>query len=404
MIAGKNGEYSFTRDVDEAFTRALADVSKPFVVDSKDDSLLSHFQVTSRLPDSMASLNDEELMKQLATVLFCRSTTSPTDELADSISELSGGLVSNDLRGITQTLSSSSLWGTASVDCDGVSSDTKLTHSGIEAAYVPNGIIDNHTCVTTLSLPSFSSGAGISSSFEPLSSGSTNIAVASTVTAVRQSDPLSLLPPLTVATCSCMSVKRTSETNAVLSTPADSGTSSLDSLLAPIMAAPVLHIGSLPALPQVFVSTPASLLVSAPGSASLPSVGLPSLQTLPDVHTLMKPSRRYIVDSRPMVTSGLSALPLASIFTPFSTAFCPPPPVSSSSVIKMDHPLAATTVLATVSVASCSPSTVCSCNTATSSVVPSVSVVQFTVGQTAMLPSSLSSSSAVSYQTSLSGT
>jgi len=402
MIAGKNGEYNLARDVDEAFTRALADMSKPFVVDSKDDSL-SHFQLTSRLPDSIASLNDEELMKQL--VLFCRSTASPTDELAESIGELSGGLVSNDLRGITQTLSTSSPWGTASVDCDGVSSDTKLTHSGIEAACIPNGIIDNHTCLTTLSLPSFCSGAGISS-FVPLSSGSTHVAVASTVTAARQSDPLSLLPPLTVTTCSCMSVNRTSETSAVLTTPADSGTSSLDSLLAPIMAAPVLHVGSLPALPQ-FVSTAGSLHVSAPGSASLPSVGLPSLQTLPDVHTLMKPSRWYVVDSRPMVTSGLSALPLASIFTPFSTAFCPPPPVSSSSVIKMDHPLAATTVLATVSVASCSPSTVCPSsltNTATSSVVPSVSVVQFTVGQTVVLPSSLSSSSTVNYQSSLSGT
>jgi len=409
MIAGKNGEYCLTRDVDEAFTRALAEVSKPFVVDSKDDGL-SHFQTTSRLPDSVASLNDEELMKHLASVLFCRSTTSPMDELADSIGELSGGLVSNDLRGITQTLSTSSPWGTALIDCDGVtavSSDSKLPHGGIEAACIPNGVVDHHACVTTSSLLSVNGGIGVSSSFVPLSSASAYLPVSSAVTAARQSAPVSLLPSLTVATCSCMSVKRISEASTVMSVPADAGTSSLDSLLAPVVAAPVLHIGSLPALPQVLVSTPGSLLVSAPASASLPSVGLPSLQTLPDVHTLMKPSRRHVVDSRPMVTSGLSALPLASIFTPFSTAFCPPPPVSSSSIVKMDHPLAAATVLATVSVASCSPSTVCSSvlsDIAVSSVVPSVSVVQLTAGQTVLLPSSLSSSSTVSCQTSLSGT
>jgi len=393
MIAGKNGEYSLTRDVDEAFARALADVSKPFAVDSKDDGL-SQFQATCRLPDSMAVLNDEELMKHLANVLFCRSTTSPTDDLADSISELSGGLVSSDLRGITQVLSTSSPWGTASIDCDGVtvvSSDTKLTQGGVEPACIPNGIVDHHMYVSTSSLSSAGCGAGVTSSFVPLSSVSTHLVVTSTATAGMQSVPL--CPSVSVAACGCTSAKRMSEANSLMSAPADGGTSSLDSLLAPL-----LHIGSLPALPQVLVSNSGSLNISAP--AILPSMGLPSLQTLPDVHTLMKPSRRY-VDSRPMVTSGLSALPLASIFTPFSTAFCPPPPVSSSSVIKMDHPLAAATVLATVSVPSCGPSTVCSSALSDSAVN---SVVQLTASQTVILPSSLSSSCAVSYQTSLSGT
>jgi len=389
MFVGKNGEYSLTRDVDEAFTRALADVSKPFVVDSKDDGL-TQFQVQSRLPDAVVGLNDEELMKHLASVLFCRSTPSPMYELAESIGELSG-LASSDLRGITQALPSSSPWGVASIDGDGVTavtSDSKLTCSGIEAACIPNGVVD-HTHASSLS--STSSVAGVSSSFLPLSSPPTHIAVASSVTATRQSLPVSSSSSCTVASSfSCMSAQRTSEASSVLSLPGNAGTSSLDSLLAPVMPAPLLHIGSLPALPQVLVSS----------SGPLPSLRLPSLQTLPDVQTLMKPSRQYIADSRPVVTSGLSALPLASIFTPFSTAFYPPPPVSSSSVIKMDHPLAAATVLATVSVGSCSTSTVCSSalsDSAMSSILPPVSVVQFTTGPTVLLPSSLSSSSAISH-------
>ena len=385
--------------MDEAFTRALADVSKPFAVDSKDDGL-SHFQATSRLSDSVASLNDEELLKHLASVLFCRSTANPIDELADSIGELGGGLVSSDLRGITQALpaTATSAWGTASVDCDGVSSDTKLTHGNAESAGMPNGIVDRHTHLTTSSVSPASNGTAV----VRLSSGSAQSSVSSADTAARHSVPVStLLPSLSVGTCSCVPVKAST----VLSAPADvGGTSLLDSLLAPTMASPVLHVGSLAALPQVLVSTPGSsvLVSAAPGSAGLQqsSVGLPSLQTLPDVHTLMKPSRRYVVDSRPMVTSGLSALPLASIFTPFSTTFCPPPPVPSSSAIKMDHPLAAATVLATVSVAGCSPATVCSSGiSAVSSVTPSVSVVQ-----TVLLPSSLSTSSAISCHTSSSGT
>jgi len=401
MLAGKNGEYSLTRDVDEAFTRALADMSKTFVADSKDDGL-TQLQAQSRLPDNVVGLNDEELMKHLASVLFCRSTTSPTYDFADSISELSGGLVSNDLRGITQALSTTSPWGITSMDCDGVTSDTKLTYSGVETMCIPNGIVDHYVYVTTSSLSSVSSVTGVSSSFEPPSSRLTHSTVAT-----RQSVPVSMLPLHTVTAVSCMSVQQMSEASTVLSTPVDAGTSSLDSLLAPIMTAPVLHIGSLPALPRVLVSSPGSLLVSAPSTASLPSARLPSLQTLPDVQTLMKPSRRCVVDSRPVVTSGLSALPLASIFTPFSTAFCPPPPVPSSSVVKMDHPLASATVQATVSVANCSTSTVCSSalsDNAVSSVVPPVSVVQFTAGQAVLLPCSLSSSSAVSHQTSLSDT
>ena len=390
MFVGKNGEYSLTRDVDEAFTRALADVSKPFVVDSKDDGL-TQFQAQSRLPDAVVGLNDEELMKHLASVLFCRSTSSPMYELAESIGELSGGLVSSDLRCITQALPTSSPWGVTSIDGDGVTAvtgDSKLPYSGIEAVCIPNGVVD-HTHVSSLS--STSSVTGVTSSFLPLSSPPTHIAVASSVTATRQSLPVSSLSSCTVASSfSCMSAQRMSEASSILSLPGDAGTSSLDSLLAPVMTAPLLHIGSLPALPQLLVSS----------SGPLPSSRLPSLQTLPDVQTLMKPSRQYIADSRPVVTCGLSALPLASIFTPFSTAFYPPPPVSSSSVIKMDHPLAAATVLATVSVGSCSTSPVCSSalsDSAMSSVLSPVSVVQFTTGPAVILPSSLSSSSAISH-------
>ena len=394
MFVGKNGEYSLTRDVDEAFTRALAEVSKPFVVDSKDDGL-TQFQTQSRLPDTVVALNDEELMKHLASMLFCRSTSSPMYELAESIGELSGGLVSNDMRGTAQGLPTSSPWGVASIDDDGVTavtSDTKLTYSGVEAACIPNGIVD-HTHTSSLSLTS--SVAGVSSSYLLPSSPLTHLAVASSVTATRQSVPVSSSSSssssCTVAwSFSCMSAQRMSEASSVLSVPGDAATSSLDSLLAPVMTAPLLHIASLSALPQVLVSSP----------GPLPSSRLPSVQTLPDVQTLMKPSRQYIVDSRPVVTSGLSALPLASIFTPFSTAFCPPPPVSSSSVIKMDHPLAAATVLATVSVGSCNTSTVCSSalsNSAVSSVLPPVSVVQFTAGPAVLVPSSLCSSSAISH-------
>ena len=406
MFVGKNGEYSLARDVDEAFTRALADMSKSFAVDSKDDGLMQ-FQAQSRLPDSMVGMNEEELMKHVASVLFCRSTTSPEYELGDSVGELSGGLVSNDLRGITQALSTSSPWGLSSVDCDGVTavtSDTKLTYSsGMEAAYVPNGIVDHHVFATVSSSSSLNSVASVSSSFVPLSSGLSHLGVTSSVDKTRQSVPVSSLPLLTVAGFSCTtSVQRTSEPSSLLPVPVGTGTSSLDSLLSPIMTAPILHIGSLPALPQVLVSSPSSLLVSAPATASLPSARLPSLQTLPNVQTLMKPSRRHVVDSRPVVTSGLSALPLASIFTPFSTAFCPPPPVSSSSVIKMDHPLASAAVLATVSVASCSTSA--SYDTAVSSVVPTVSLVHFTAGEAVLLTSNLSSSSAVGHQTPVSGT
>jgi len=361
MFAGKNGEYSLARDVDEAFSRALADMSKPFVVDSKDDGL-TQFQVQSRLTDNVVGLNDEELMKHLASMLCCRSTTSPMYDLADSIGELSGGLTSNDLRGITQALSTSSPWGVASVECDGMTSvtnDTKLTCSGAEAACIPNGIVDyTHTS----SLSSSSSVAdGVSSSFLSTPSGLTHLAAVSAVTATRQSAQVSSLPSCTVAAFGGTSLQRiyTSEASAVLSTPFDAGTSSLDSLLAPVMTAPMLQIGSFPSLPQVLVSSQGSLLVSPPGPVSVPSARLPLLQTLPDVQTLMKPSRRYVTDSQLAVTSGLAALPLASIFTPFSTTFCPPPPVLSSSVTKMDHPLASATVPDTVSMASCSTSTVC---------------------------------------------
>lgn len=374
------------RDVDEAFTRALADVSKPFAVDSRDDSLSSHFQATSRLPDSVPSLNDEELMKHLASVLFSRSATNAMeDELADSIGDFS----TSDLHGITQALPASSAWGTVSVDCDSVSSDTKSTHRNPESVGIPNGIVDLHTHVTTSSVSSANSGTSV-------------VLSSSAVTTSKHSVSVSL-PSLSVATCSsCMSVKD-GTVSSTAQTDVGGTSSSFDGLLTPVLASPLLHVGSLAALPQVLVSAPGgSLLVSTtPGLQQL-AVGLPSLQTLPDVHTLMKPARRYVVDSRPMVTSGLSALPLASIFTPFSTAFCPPPPIPpSSSVIKMDHPLAAATVLATVSVPSCSPLTVCSPGIATvSSVTPSVSV-----GQTVFLPSTPSSNSfTISCQTSSSGT
>ena len=407
IIAGKNGEYSLTRDVDEAFTRALADLSKSFVVDSKDDGM-TQFQAQNRLTDSVVGMNDEELMKHLASVLFCRNTTSPPYELADSISDLSGGLVSNDLRSITQSLPTSAPWEMASIDCDSVTpalnSDTKLTYTGIEAACIPNGIVDHHVCATASSVQSVNSVTGVSSSLVSPSSGlSTSL---SSVSSTTQFMPVTLLPSQTVASFSCTSGQRTLDASTVLSMPVDAGTSSLDSMLAPIMTAPVLQIGSLPALPQMLVSSAGSLLLSATGTASLPSMRLPSLQTLPDVKTLMKPSRQNVIDSRPGVTAGLSALPLASIFTPFSTAFCPPPPVSTP-VIKMDHPLASATILATVSVASCSTLTVSSVtlsNSAMNTVEPSVSLVPFTASQPVLSASSLSSSSAVVQHTPFSGT
>lgn len=394
MFAGKNGEYSLTRDVDDAFSRALADMSKPFVTDSKDDSL-TQFQAQSRLPDNMVvGLNDEELMRHLASVLCCRNTTNPMYEFADSISELSGGLVTNDLRAVTQALPTSSPWGMASVDSDGMTamtSDTKLTYSNTEAACVPNGIVD-HTHTSSVS-----NVAGFSSSFMQPSTGLTHLS--SAVTATVQSVPLSSSLRTLPLFCS-MAVQQMSESGMALSTPSvDAGMSSLDSLLSPIVTAPLLHVGSLPPLSQVLVSSPDLLPTSAAHSATLPSSRLPSLQTLPDVQTLMKPSRRCIVDTRPTVTSDLSILPFASIFAPFSTAYCPPPPVSSST-IKMDHPLATATVLDTVSVGGCSTSTVCSSalsNTAVSSLLPPLSVVQFTAGTTVFVPSALSGSSTVSH-------
>ena len=404
MCTGKNGEYSLTRDVDEAFTRALADVSKPSV-DLKDDGL-TQFQAQSRLPDNVVILNDEELMKHLASVLFTRYATSPTEELADGIGELGGGLVSSDLRGITQALSTSSAWGAALTDCDGmtaVTGETKLAHSGIETACISSASADPHAYISGSTLSSFSNDTSVSLSSVPATCGLAQSAVALPVTATRQSVTASSLPSFTVAACSCTSIQRTSEATSVLSTAVDAGTSLLDSLL----AAPVFQVGSLSALPQVLISSPASLLVSSPSTASLPSSGLPSLQTLPDVQTLMNPAWRYVVDSRPMATSSLSALPLASIFTPFSTAFCPPPPVSSSPVIKMDHPLASATVLATAAAASCSASTVCSpsmSDTAPSSLLPPVSVVHLTAGQAVVLPTCLSSSSAANCHEPLSGT
>ena len=387
MCTGKNGEYSLTRDVDEAFTRALADMSKPFA-DSKDDGL-AQYHSQSRLPDSVVVMNDEELIKHL--VLFCRNATSPTEELADSIGELGGGLVSSD---ITQALSTSSAWGTASIDCVGLTGETKLAHTSTETASV---IVDPHAYVHGSTLSSFSNDTSILSSSVPAACGLTQSAVALPITATRQSISTSSLPSFTVAACSCMSVQRTPEVTSVLSTPVDAGTSLLDSLL----TAPMLQVGSLSALPPVLFSSPTSLLMSSPSTTSLPSSGLPSLQTLPDVQTLMNPAwRGYVVDSRPTVTSSLSALPLASIFTPFSTAFCPPPPLSSSPIIKMDHPLASATVLATAAVANCNPSTICS--PSQSDTVPSS--VQFTAGQTVVLPTSLSTSAAVSHQEPLSST
>ena len=394
MCTGKNGEYSLTRDVDEAFTRALADVSKPFL-DSKDEGL-AQFQVQSRLPDSVVVLNDEELMKHLASVLFSRNAASPTEELADGIGELGGELVPSDLRSITQALSTSSAWGSAPIDCDGlttVNGETKLAHSGIESASLTSVNVDPRAYINVSTLSSFSNDSSVSLSSVPATYGLTQSAVALPFTATRQSVTSSSLPSFTVAACNCVSVQRTSEASSVLSAPVDAGTSLLDSLL----TAPVLQVGTLSALP-------ASVLVSSP---SLPSSGLPSLQTLPDVHSLMNPAWRYVVDSRPMVTSSLSALPLASIFTPFSTAFCPPPPVLSSPIMKMDHPLASATVLATAAAAGCSASTVCSplvSDTAASSLLPPVSVVQFTASQALVLPSCLSSSSAISHQEPLSGT
>lgn len=400
MCTGKNGEYSLARDVDEAFTRALADMSKPFV-DSKDDGLVP-FQAQPRLHDGVVVLNDndEELMKHLASVLFCRNATSPTEELADGIGELGGALVSSDLRNITQALSTSSAWGMPSIDCDvltTVSGETKPAHSDIETAGISRTGVDPRAYTSTLS--SFSNVAGVSSSSMPATCGLTQSPVAAT----RQSVMVSSLPSFTVATCSCMSVQRTSEASCVLSTPADAGTSLLDSLL----TAPLLQVGSLSTPFQMSISSPASLRVSSPSTASLPSSGLPSLQTLPDVHTLINPTWRYVVDSRPLVTSSLSALPLASIFTPFSTTFCPPPPVSSSPIIKMDHPFASATVLATAAAASYSACTVSSpslSDTAASSILPPVSLVQFSASQAVVLPTCLTSSSAVSHQEPVSGT
>lgn len=365
MCAGKNGEYSLTRDVDEALSRALADVSKPFV-DSKDDGL-AQFQAQTRIPDSVVGLNDDELMKHIASVLFCRNT-SPTEELTDGIGELSGALVSSDL----QALATSSSWGHSmtSIDCDSltaVTGETKLaTHRVLESASIHD---DPHAYVNTSSVASASSYNDLSlSSVPPMS------AMSSTVTVTTQSIAASSLPALV---CSCMPVQLTSEANTVLSTPMDTGMSLFDSVL----TGPILQVGSFSALPQVLVSSPASLLASSSGAVSLPTATLPSVQSLPDVQTLMKPSSwRYVVDSRPLVTSScLSALPLASIFTPFSTAFCPPPPASSSSVVKMDHPLASATVLATAAAASCGLSTACSpsvFDTVVSSVVPPVSLFQ----------------------------
>ena len=399
--AGKNGEYSLTRDVDEALTRALVDMSKPFVVDAKDDGL-TQCPAQSRLPDSMVGMNDEELMKHLASVLFCRSTTSPTEELAESIGELGGGLVSSDLRGITQALSASSAWSTVSIDCDGmtaVTADAKLDRSGIETACISNSIADHQTPITTVTPAlSVSNDSSVSLSSVPPAPGLTHSTVLPPVTGTRQPVLIPSLPAVTVAVCSCLTVPRTEDASTVLS-PVPGAAMSLDRLLAPIVTAPVLHAGALPALPQVFVSSPGSLHASAPGTVSLPSSGLLSL---PNVQTLMNPTWRYAMDSRSMVTSGLSALPLASIFTPFSTAFCPPPPVPLSSVVKMDHPLASATILSRAPAAGCSTSTVCSpsfSDTAVSSVES-----QLTTGQAVLLPSCLSSSSAVSSQTPLTGT
>ena len=393
-----------TRDVDEAFTRALADVSKPFL-DSKDDGL-SQFHALPRLPDSVVVLNDDELMKHLASVLFSRPVTSPTEELADGIGELGGGLVPSDLRSITQALSTSSAWGTASISCDGLttaSSESKLAHGGIETTSISNAGLDPRSYISASTLSSFSNDSSISVSSVPATCGLPQLSVALPVTATRQSVTVSSLPTFTVASCSCASVQRTSEAPSVPLTPVDAGASLLDSLL----TTPVLQVGSLSALPQGLSTTQASALVSSPGAANLLASGLPSLQTLPDVQTLINPAWRYVVDGRPMVTSSLSALPLASIFTPFSTAFCPPPPVLSSSVMKMDHPLAPATVLATAAAASCSVSTVCSpsvTDVAPSSQLPPVSVVQFTAGQALVLPTCLASSSAVNHHEPLSGT
>lgn len=390
ICAGKNGEYSLTRDVDEAFSRALADMSKPYT-DLKDDSLVQ-FQSQSRLPDGVAGLNDEELMKHLTSLLFCRNATSPVEEFVDNMGELGGGLAVSDLRGITHALSSSSAWGIASSDCDGLTGVTGETKLDIETACLCKGIVDPHADVTASTVSSVISDSGISSLPLPLMHSS----AALTVTVTGQSVPSSL-PSFTVAVCSCVSAQRTLEASTALSKSADVGTLILDSLL----TAPELQAGSLPAVP-------CSLLVSSTSTASLPSGGPSSLPALPDVQTLMRPSWRYVIDSRPMVTSGLSALPLASIFTPFSTAFCPPPPVSSSSVVKMDHPLASSAVLSAVAAtSSCSHSTVCSpslTDSALSSVVPPVPLVHIAADQPVLLPTSLSGSSIVSHQPSMPGT
>lgn len=298
-------------------------------------------------------------MKQLS-VLF-RNPLSPSalEDFSDSIGDVTGGLLSSEMKNITQMLSAS-CGQIGAMDCDSLGSSAADSSSRVN---VSAGADVRTNSVQPLqngfACHSAAQNSGILSSLPFVSSAAFPFVTVATVQL-----PAAVTSVQSVGggvTASVSAAAPSSGTNRciapvplIINSAHLRPSSAAAAAITPLCAAPVLHIGSLPGLQQLLgndtvqlltTSTSASPIVRGPSSLASP------LQTLPNAQTLMKPSWRFVIDQRSPLTVATSAptVPLAGIFPPFAAAFCslPPPASSLTPVLKMSHPLAEAAALNT---------------------------------------------------------